>query len=399
MPGPDCAAIRHRRLKRRVGRWASLKTVWVFGPADKMPFWDTLLRRSVSAAALRRASSSGYTAAPVNFATLSGLAVLNPGSRDPDQSFKAGPGQPDEAAHPPVNYHAYAACTHGAFYCRPALAARHRSVLLLLRGDLSESQRAFAVLKAHGCFVAISFKESGAQQVARQLSKPKRIQRFREIASSADLCLSSTPDLVPLFASVSKRTIHVPTPYPFEFISWNFSRPTIERRGVFIGTREFDVLSRNHLLALSAARTFSVPITVINPDGKSGLHRLQALKFPEDQLTVTAPLSYPNYLRLIARHRIVLQFDQSSVPGQVAGDSLLCRVPTVGGNGTVERVAFPELHGSGRTFDQLVELTRRLLKDEVFYNEQLAALERCAGAHLSFAKGLESLSRHFPGLT
>ncbi len=335
----------------------------------------------------------------MNFATLSGLAVLNPGGRDPDQTFEEGPGLPDEMTHAPVNYHAYAACTRGAFYRRPAFAARHRSVLLLLRGDLRESQRAFAVLKAHGCFVAISFKESGTQQVAHQLSKPRRFQRFREIASNADLCLSSTLDLLPLFASVSKRAIHVPTPYPFEFVSWNFSLPVNERRGLFIGTREFDVLSRNHLLALSAARTFSVPITVINPDGNLGLQRLQVLKFPEDQLRVAAPSPYPDYLRLMAGHRLVLQFDESSVPGQVAGDSLLCRIPTVGGNGTVDRVAFPDLHGGGRTFDQLVELTRRLLNDDEYYSEQLAALEKSAIAHLSFAKGFESLSRYFPGLT
>jgi hypothetical protein len=335
----------------------------------------------------------------VNFATLPGLAVLNPGGRDPDQSFKDEPGQPDETAHPPVNYHGYAACTCGAFYRRTAFAARHRSVLLLLRGDLSESQRAFTILKAHGCFVAVAFKESGTQQVARQLSKPKRFQRFHKIASSADLCLSSTLDLLPLFASVSKPAIHVPTPYPLEYPFWNFSRPVKERHGLFIGTREFDVLSRNHLLALSAARNFSAPITVINPDGKSGLQQLKALMFPEDQLKVVAPLPYPGYLRLMASHRLVLQFDQSSVPGQVAGDSLLCRIPTVGGNGAVEQLAFPELSGSGRTFDQLVELTRRLLNDEGFYQEQLEGLERCGGEHLSFAKGREALSRYFPGLT
>jgi hypothetical protein len=335
----------------------------------------------------------------VNFATLSGLAVLNPGGRDPDQSFKDGPGAPEENVHPPVNYHAYAACTRGAFYCSPALAARHRSVLLLLRGDLGDSARAFATLKAHGCFVAVSFKESGTQQVARQLSKPRRFQRFREIASNADLCLSSTPDLLPLFASVSKRAVHLPTPYPFEYSSWNFSRPLNERQGLFIGTREFEVLSRNHLLALSAARTLSVPITVINPDGKSGLQRLKVLKFPEDQLTVASELPYRGYLELMAGHRLVLQLDQSSVPGQVAGDSLLCRIPTVGGNGAVERVAFPDLNGSGRSFDQLIELTRRLLNDEGFYKEQLAVLEKTAAEHLSFGKGKELLSRYLPGLT
>jgi hypothetical protein len=335
----------------------------------------------------------------VNFAMLSGLAVLNPGGRDPDQSFKDGPGGPDAVGHPPVNYHAYAACTQGAFYRRTAFAARHRSVLLLLRGDLTESHRAFEILKAQGCFIAVSFKETGTQQVAHQLLMPKRFQRFQEIAGNADLCLSSTPDLLPLFTSVSKRAIHVPTPYPLEYALWNFARPMNERRGLFIGTREFDVLSRNHLLALAAARTFSVPVTVINPEGKSGLQRLQALRFPEDQLTVTTPLPYPKYLRLMARHRLVFQFDQSSVPGQVAGDSLLCRIPTVGGNGAVEQIAFPDLHGNGRTFDQLAELGQRLLCDAGFYQEQVTALERYAAPHLSFAKGLESLSLYFPGLT
>jgi hypothetical protein len=335
----------------------------------------------------------------VNFATLSGLAVLNPGGRDPDQSFEHGPGPPSETSHPPVNYHAYAACTNGAFYRSTEIAARHRSVLLLLRGDLSDSQRAFEVLKSHGCFVAVSFKESGTQQVASQLSHRKRFQLFREIASTADVCLSSTPDLIPLFASVSKRIVHIPTPYPFEFPSWNFSRPPNQRRGIFIGTREFNVFSRSHLLVLSAARTSSVPITVINVEGHTGLRRLEAFKFPEDQLTVAAPLPYPKYLKLMASHRLVLQFDQSSVPGQVAGDSLLCRIPTVGGNGAVDRIAYPALHGHGRTFDQLIGLTWDLLHDDDFYQEQLVALETNAIEHLSFAKGLESLSRWLPGLT
>ncbi len=332
----------------------------------------------------------------MNFATLPGLAVLNPGGRDPDQQFPDGPGRPDGLTHPPVNYHAYAAATKGAFYRRPTEAARHRSVLLLLRGDLIEAQKALHVLKAHGCFVAISFKESGTHQVTRLLLKPKRLYRFREIAADADLCLSSTRDLVPLFASVSKRTVHVPTPYPIEFPLWDFSRPVRERQGVFIGTREFDVLSRNHLLVLSAARTLSEPITVINPDGKSGLLRLRALKFPEDQLTISPPLPYPGYLKLIARHRVVLQFDQSSVPGQVAGDSLLCRIPTIGGNGAVEQIAFPALHGNGRTFDHLIELTRRLLNDNEFYGQQLTALEANASDKLSFGKCNESLARYLP---
>jgi hypothetical protein len=39
------------------------------------------------------------------------------------------------------------------------------------------------------------------------------------------------------------------------------------------------------------------------------------------------------------------------------------------------------------------------MHDDEFYKEQLAALETTAVEHLSFAKGLESLSRWLPGLT
>ena len=41
-----------------------------------------------------------------------------------------------------------------------------------------------------------------------------------------------------------------------------------------------------------------------------------------------------------ARHKIVLQADKSAVPGQVAGDALLCRMPCVGGDGAIDRLAF-----------------------------------------------------------
>ena len=46
------------------------------------------------------------------------LAVLNPGGRDCRAGFSRFCRQsPDAAApHPPVNYHAYAACTGGSFH-------------------------------------------------------------------------------------------------------------------------------------------------------------------------------------------------------------------------------------------------------------------------------------------
>jgi hypothetical protein len=334
----------------------------------------------------------------MEFENLSGLAVLNPGGRDPDQSFADGLHAPTPDLHAPVNYHGYAACTDGAFYRNTELAARHESVLLLLRNNLESARRAIEILKAKGCFIAISFKESGTHQVANLLSRPKRFVAFREIAAAADLCISSTPDLVPLYSSVSKRAVYVPTPYPVDIDSWNFAQPFENRHGILIGTREFDVPSRNHLLALAAARTLSTPITVINAKGKFGLRALAALNFPVQQLNIVSPMSYAGYISLMAKHRFVLQFDQSFAPGQVAGDSLLCRIPTLGGNGAIERLVYPELNSHGRGFDELPGLAVRLLKDEEFYKQQVKQSELAAREQLSFGVIREKLRRLLPGI-
>src|SRR3954454_25056559 len=70
------------------------------------------------------------------------LAVLNPGGRDAEQAFPDGAAAPDEHAHPPVNFHGYAACTSGHF-CRKddALPEGIAGVLLLLRQDLKSARQ------------------------------------------------------------------------------------------------------------------------------------------------------------------------------------------------------------------------------------------------------------------
>jgi hypothetical protein len=73
-------------------------------------------------------------------------------------------------------------------------------------------------------------------------------------------------------------------------------------------------------------------------------------------------MPYPRYLRTVAQHKLVLQLDTSAVPGQVAGDALLCRVPCIGGNGTTERLAFPDWCGHGRSAEQVLDLAARLLE-------------------------------------
>jgi hypothetical protein len=334
----------------------------------------------------------------VNFAFLPGLAVLNPSGRDPDQPFREGLPEPNFNGHPPLNYHAYAACTQGGFYRTTTLAGQHRNVLLLLRGNLKAARSAFATLKAHGCVVAVSFKESGTHQIANQLLDGKVFETFCEIAANADLCLSTTPDLVPLYRSVSRKVSYLPTPYPIDEPNWNLSVPIEQRTGIFIGTREFDVPSRNHLLALTGVRKTSHPVTVIDKGSLASKKLLSVLRFPADQLTVLSPLPYFEYTQVLRRHRLVLQFDQSRVPGQVAGDALLCGIPTIGGNGAIEREIVPELASDGQSFEALLERMLRLLNADAEYHQVVESMLRRARERVSFSSIRGELNKLLPGI-
>ncbi len=269
------------------------------------------------------------------------LAVLNPAGRDPEQHFPEGAGVPDDRVHAPVNYHAYAACTRGSFHREVAtIPAEQRAVLLLLRRDLKPAMKALRELKARGKIVAISWKESGSHQVAEQLDEAKNLTCFRELCASADAALSSTPELVPLYSSSGARLAEfVPTPYPVDDERWDFSAPLAARSGVFIGTREWSVPTRNHARALLHACSLGVPVTVFNTDGREGRRKLDALGCPHLRV-LEGRLPYSGYLREMARCRVVFQLDASAVPGQVAGDALLCRMPCIGGNSAVEQLAF-----------------------------------------------------------
>jgi hypothetical protein len=100
----------------------------------------------------------------------------------------------------------------------------------------------------------------------------------------------------------------------------------------------------------------------------------------------------------VARHKIVFQLDRSRVPGQVAGDALLCRSVCVGGDGAIERIAFPETCGEKRGDAELIEIAQRLLTNE---NERRAVAEhatKIAKEKLSFPIGRETLARFFATL-
>ena len=333
------------------------------------------------------------------------LTVLNPGGRDPEQQFQSLPG-PGEGAHPPINFHAFAACTFGAFHrdARQAIA-ENTPVLLLLRSDFRASERALADLKKQGRTVVVSLKETGLHQIAQQLCGLGKLSRFMKIVGEADGCIATTPEAAEIYQRIrSKRdpatVAFVPTPYPIEDERWNFSEPTAERSGIFVGTREWDVPSRNHLAALVLARRLceatGEPVTVANLDGYKGRRLFSELKFSDGKLRlIEKSKSYPDYLRDMAPHKIVLQLDRSHVPGQVAGDGLLCRIPCVGGDGAIERIAFPKICGEGRTISEIASIALDLLKNPNRCEAIVRESKEHARARLSFEIVRSQLAKFF----
>jgi hypothetical protein len=333
------------------------------------------------------------------------LTVLNPGGRDPEQQFQNVP-VPGEGAHPPINFHAFAACTSGAFHFNPPRAvAENTPVLLLLRSDFRSSERALRDLKKQGRIVAVSLKETGLHQIAQQLRDGARLSRFMKILAGADGCIATTPEAAEIYKRVrSKRdpatVALIPTPYPVEDRRWNFSVPANEQSGIFVGTREWDVPSRNHFAGLLVARQLceatGQPVTAVNLDGYKARRLLDELRFPEGKLRlIERRKPYPDYLRDVAPHKIILQLDRSHVPGQVAGDALLCRIPCVGGDGAIERIAFSKTCGEYRTISEITSMALDLLKNSDLRAAIVAESQESALERLSFQAARSQLAKFF----
>src|SRR4029450_7391937 len=156
------------------------------------------------------------------------LTVLNPRGHDVEQEFRDLPA-PGEGAHPPINFHAFAACTQGAFHHNPRRAiAENTPVLLLLRGDFRASERALTDLKKNVPTCVFCLKEAGPQQIPQQLCERARLSRFIKIVAQADGCIGTTPGAAEIYQSARwslRRVAFIPTPYPVEDRRWNFCLP------------------------------------------------------------------------------------------------------------------------------------------------------------------------------
>ena len=83
------------------------------------------------------------------------------------------------------------------------------------------------------------------------------------------------------------------------------------------------------------------------------------------------------------------------MPGQVAGDALLCRIPCVGGDGAIERIAFSKTSGEGRTINEIASMALDLLKNAELREAVVAESQERARERLSFEAVRAQLAKFF----
>jgi hypothetical protein len=140
------------------------------------------------------------------------------------------------------------------------------------------------------------------------------------------------------------------------------------------------------------ARNTGCRVSVLNTAGGGARRKILELLQGVDVNLVEQKLSYPEYLKLIAGHRLVLQRDVSHVPGQVAGDALLCRVLNLGGNGSVQQIAFPQYSAISDDDAALAHAAKTLIEDDAAYLRAVEHSQALAQARLSFRAGRERLA-------
>lgn len=286
-----------------------------------------------------------------------------------------------------------AAATGGGFHSSTdTIGADRRHVLVLITRRARGLDQAIKSLRDRDHRVYLTWKECGRHQLGNWFADPANESLARSLDDRIEGWIAASPAAIDHFRSwrPRSRVIELPTPYPIDEPSWRrYDLPASERGGIFIGTREFGVPARRHAETLAIAKKLSasrpgLAITLVNGDGWRGSWKiwratsgLNVLAFP--------PMSYKAYAEMISRHRLVLQRDDSGVPGQVAGDALLAGVPCLGGGGMVDQLAFGHLPSSRDPDETVVAEVARLLDDEVHADEVMRVARERAMETLSFA--------------
>lgn len=287
----------------------------------------------------------------------------------------------------PAFLHSYAACTGGAVFTNPKNVPGGPVLLVLRKNNLRRASAAIDELRGRDAKILVTLAGSSSHDIFKTLADTTRWEIFRSICRRSDLALAQVEDLVSFFTEAGAPRGEF-LPVPIDLDSAPPPKPLAELRGIFVGTREFCTPARRHLEAIvhadALSRRFQVPLAVLNSEGRNGGMILKDFQRRNPLFyIIEAPITRADFLDVLRLHRIVWQLDTTSAPGRIASDSMLCGLPCVGGNGTVERMVFPALCGL-RPVPELLDLAARLLTDDPFWQDTSEKAAQTARARLSF---------------
>ena len=301
--------------------------------------------------------------------------------------------RPPASANVPIGLPALAAAASAEWYQQAAAVPESAAAVLLVLGDAGLPRCLDTVRELHGSgkTVLVTFARSGGMPIADLIAKPEGLRAFFEVCREADAAVATTPESEEIFDGAGARcTSLIPVPCPVSDERWDASIPSERRRGILVGTSNFEAHYYNHTAALLALRDISEetaePVTVLCADQRFDRRMIRQVhrRWPSGRLTVVdGPVPSQRFARLAAHHKLVFQLEWAGGMGEAAAAALLGRIPCVGGHGYTERIVFPDLCGFGRTSPELRDLAVDLVGDASAAEAMVTKAIALAGEALS----------------
>lgn len=314
----------------------------------------------------------------------------------------------DSTSHPPIAWHSFAALMNGEHLPIPEGDWEKRifnyDFVILTALDIPQSLIDLAHrMREQGIVVAGAFVEgiSSFLYLCRDL---EYLLSFRRFTEACIFFLNATHrSYNRFFEDIARCPVHyLHFGYPYRY-GLEMQKEIKKRKGILVGTRGFQptsVLRRNTLISLvmasKLARAYDTYVTLIVEE----TYPLKEL-FRELDLTnvrVKFHRAYYNWLSLVARHRMVLNYDFTSAVGQIAADCGMANVPCVGGNGDFSRIIWSDLAYETQNLDEVSLLLERLLTDDEFYQSVCQKADRIMREEVDFPivrEKLEGLYRKY----
>lgn len=222
---------------------------------------------------------------------------------------------------------------------------KYDSIMVLINRDPSAVMPLIKKLKTMKKKVVVGFHEN-MDDFMLQCMNPQWLVEVIKLVDACDGYLNVIPQAHAYFEELFGEgkvlsTYHV-TPFGYLDTS-EMSLPYVRRQGIFVATRTFNQrLKRNTLLSLLAAnkvaRKHKTFVTYLNEDPWDAQGLMRILKL-ERVKVIQGSVPYIEWLKLLGRHKLIINYDMAGTLGQVASDAALVNNVAFGGNSDYAYVA------------------------------------------------------------